>query len=89
VCVYVCVCLCVCVCLSVFSIEQNSLLFCPVYTELRQKYIYKYYRCNVSNRAEPMSFLLHNSSEYITRSVSMFIFYALKEREAKIANLHA
>jgi hypothetical protein len=69
--------------------ELHFLLFCPVYTALRQKYIHKYYRYNAFNRAEPMSFLLHNSSEYITRSVSMFIFYALKEREANIANLHA
>ena len=45
---------------------------------LREKYIMKYIK-NAHDAS--LIFLLHNENVFVTRSVAMFIFYALKLRE--------
>jgi hypothetical protein len=64
--------------------ETHFLLECPLYSELREKYIFKFYR--QANNFQPLLFLMQNTRESVTRSVAMFIFYALKEREIRITN---
>jgi hypothetical protein len=57
----------------------HFLLECPLYFELREKYIFKFYR--QKSTFQPLLFLMQNTRESVTRSVAMFIFYALKERD--------
>jgi hypothetical protein len=59
--------------------EIHFLLECPLYSELREKYIFKFYR--QKGNFQPLLFLMQNTRESVTRSVAMFIFYALKERD--------
>lgn len=58
--------------------ENHFLFYCPKYKDLREKYIVKYIK-NAHNA--PLIFLLQNENAFVTRSVAMYIFYALKLRE--------
>jgi hypothetical protein len=65
-------------CKNVVEDELHFLLYCDKYNELRDKYISKH----CTNAFMPMlPFLLQNDNKEITRSVAMYIFYALKTRE--------
>jgi hypothetical protein len=65
-------------CKNVVEDELHFLLYCDKYNELRDKYIWKH----CTNVFMPMlPFLLQNDNMEITRSVAMYIFYALKTRE--------
>jgi len=63
--------------------ELHFLLHCPKYNDLRQKYISRYYT-NV--HLSPLPFLLQSENTFITRSVAMYIYYALKLREESLMN---
>jgi len=62
--------------------ELHFLLYCTKYQELREKYILKYYK-NV--HVSPLVFLLQNESLFVTRSVAMYIYYAMKLREEELS----
>ena len=63
--------------------ELHFLLFCHKYKELRDKYIRKHFKTNNVQ----LSALIQNDNTEITRSVAMFIFYALKNRETIVKQL--
>ena len=58
--------------------EIHFLIKCPMYTQLRDKYIYKHYK---NSNIPPLPFLLQNDNRLLTRDVAMFIFYAFRSRE--------
>jgi exonuclease III len=63
-------------CLKIES-EEHFLLECQRYADLRLRFISRYYL----NAREPvLLFLLNNENADITRSVAMYIYYALKRR---------
>jgi hypothetical protein len=64
--------------------EIHFLLHCPVYQDLRVKYILKYYTDNV--HVPPLTFLLQNENTFVIRAVAMFIYYAMKKRFEEIEN---
>ena len=57
--------------------EIHFLVHCPKYSDLRLKYINK---CFTSNHMPTLKYLLQNENRWITRSVSMYIYYALQLR---------
>jgi hypothetical protein len=66
-------------CASRTEDELHFLLKCPAYQELRDKCIFKY--CSNMHETIPLSFFVQNENMLITRSIAMFIHYALKKRE--------
>jgi hypothetical protein len=64
--------------------EVHFLLECSIYLELRKKYLHKFYK---KTAFQPLTFLLQNDNEIVTRSVAMYVFYALKERETRLLNV--
>jgi hypothetical protein len=83
-CVCECVCMCACVCVCVCVRGCLSILCRPVCVSV--------FTCSGTNCLVSLCMCLdgnrrQNSSECIIRSVAMYIFYALKEREVKLANL--
>ena len=58
--------------------EIHSLFMCPVYAEVRNKYLRQF----TNNDAEPsLNSVFENLSNDAIRKVAMFAFYALKYRE--------
>lgn len=60
--------------------ELHFLFYCPKYKDLRSKYLEK---CFTSNHLLTLKCLLQNENLLVTRSVSMFIYYALQLRNSK------
>ena len=58
--------------------EMHFLFHCSKYKEIREKYIMKYIK-NAHDAS--LVFLLQNENVFATRSVAMYLFYALKLRE--------
>lgn len=58
--------------------ERHFLHTCPKYDILREKYILKY---SINGAETPLVLLLQSENMYVTRSVAMYIYYALKTRE--------
>ena len=58
--------------------EMHFLFHCSKYKEIREKYIMKYIK-NAHDAS--LVFLLQNENVFVTRSVAMYLFYALKLRE--------
>jgi len=58
--------------------EMHFLFHCSKYKEIREKYIMKYIK-NAYDAS--LVFLLQNENVFVTRSVAMYLFYALKLRE--------
>jgi hypothetical protein len=65
--------------------EIHFLLECPKYVDLRERYINRFF---VHLNTTSLSSLLQNDNIYTTRSVAMYLFYALKERERLLENYH-
>jgi hypothetical protein len=61
--------------------EIHFLLYCNAYA-MREKYIDKY--CNYYNNTS-LKFLLQNTNAEVTKSVAMYIFYSMREREVQLA----
>ena len=57
---------------------------CPQFTELREKYISKYFR-HLENCT--LSELMNNNKEDITINVALYIEHALKRRQKLISEL--
>ena len=57
--------------------EKHFLIECSKYDELREKFIFRYYK---NTHVPALPFLLQNENTFITRAVGMFIYYAFKVR---------
>ena len=62
--------------------EIHFILKCPMYTQLRNKYLTKHYQTKIYK--QPFNFLLQNEDKHILRDLAMFIHYALLLREQTI-----
>ncbi len=70
-------------CPGVLEDEIHFLFICPVYAEVRYKYLKEF----TNNDAEPsLNSVFENPSIDANRKVAMFAFYALKHREKELAS---
>lgn len=67
---------------AVVEDEMHFLVKCPVYDELRKKYLNLF--IHNPDRVS-LCFLLQNENADITRNVAMYIYYALKKREEMLS----
>ena len=58
--------------------EEHIFFKCPIYTELREKYLERYW---ISLKAITVKDLLGSQFQVIQQKVSLFIFHAMKRRE--------
>ena len=66
-------------CTNAIEDEVHFLLYCPLYTELRSKYIdKKYWEYPTLNK---FNILLSSKNEKTIRNLAMFIYYAMKYRK--------
>ena len=65
-------------CETVIEDEYHLFLVCPLYSDLRLKYLPNYYIIQPS--VEKFCNLMSSDSVKTVRNISMYLFYALKER---------
>ena len=65
-------------CESLQEDEFHLLLVCPLYSELRSKYLPKYYTTHVN--VEKFTNLMSTVNVNLTRNLAMYIYYAFKKR---------
>ncbi len=65
-------------CPNIFEDEEHSLFNCPVYSDIRHKYL----RHMTGNDIEcTLNVLFRNNTVQMSRNLAMYVYYALKLRE--------